>query len=254
MVVTPGSKVVSEPGALLYMSDDVTMETTSGAGITQAFRRILSGESFFVNTYVYHGSTFGYVAFASPHPGKILPLDLRVTGPMLCQSDAFLCGMGNVDINVHVVRELRTAIFGGEGFFLQRLTGDGTAFVNGGGTVIEKKLGRGEVIKLDSGCLVAFTESVSYEIQYVGRLRSALFGGEGIFFTKMTGPGVVYIQSLPVARLAMNLQTAGFGQQGNRANNLGNCARLVVVLLFLLVFVLVAFATPGQWHRVLEEL
>lgn len=198
----PGEMVQAEAGAMMYMTDGVQMDTGTGGGIFKGVKRILSGESFFITTFKYDGSGQGDVSFAAPDPGKIIPLDLVKMGVMLCQRDAFLCSAYGIDISVAFTKRLGAGFFGGEGFILQRLQGDGLAFVHAGGSIIKKKLGPGETLRVDTGCLVAFQESVDYDIQFVGGIKTAFFGGEGLFFAKLQGPGTVYLQTLPFSRLA----------------------------------------------------
>lgn len=200
--------VQAEAGAMMYMTDDVQMNTGTGGGLLKGVKRILSGESFFITTFQHAGSQQGHVAFAAPYPGKIIPLDLAKMGTMLCQRDAYLCSAYGIDISVAFTKRLGAGFFGGEGFILQRLQGDGLAFVHAGGTIMERNLGDGETLKVDTGCLVAFQESVDYDIQFVGGIKTAFFGGEGLFFTKLSGPGTVYLQTLPFSRLADRVASA----------------------------------------------
>jgi uncharacterized protein (TIGR00266 family) len=161
---------------------------------------MIAGESFFITTFLYKGRGKGHVAFSAPYPGKIIPLDLS-NGSILCQKDAFLCAANGIDIQVAFTKKIGAGLFGGEGFILQKLEGDGMAFVHGGGTIIERCLASGEELRVDTGCLLAFSSTVEYDIQFIGGFRNALFGGEGLFLTKLTGPGCVYLQSLPFSRL-----------------------------------------------------
>jgi len=197
----PGEGVRAEAGAMMYMNEGIELQTSTGGGMFRGLKRMITGESFFITTFLHTGNGKGHVAFAAPYPGKIIPLDLS-NGSMLCQKDAFLCAAQGIEIEVAFTKKLGTGIFGGEGFILQRLEGDGMAFVHAGGTVIERYLAPGEVLRVDTGCLVAFSKTVEYDIQFVGGFKNALFGGEGLFFAKLTGPGCVYLQSLPFSRLA----------------------------------------------------
>ncbi len=157
----------------------------------------------FITTYLYTGKGKGHVAFGAPYPGKIIPLDLgKIGGSFLCQKDAFLCAAKGIEIELAFTKKFGAGLFGGEGFILQRLMGDGMSFIHAGGTIIKKELQSGEALKVDTGCLVAFSPSVNYDIQFVGGFKNALFGGEGLFFAQLTGPGLVYLQSLPFSRLA----------------------------------------------------
>lgn len=214
----PGEGVRAETGAMLYMEDGIEMQTNTGGGIFSGFKRMLTGESFFITTFLHHGNGKGHVAFAAPYPGKIIPLDLSKMGrEFLCQKDAFLCAASGIDIDVAFTKRIGAGLFGGEGFILQRLSGDGLAFVHAGGTIIERDLAPGERLRLDTGCLVAFAPTVSYDIQFVGGFKNALFGGEGLFLAILKGPGKVYMQSLPFSRLADRIYAAArFQQKGEK--------------------------------------
>ncbi|MEG3879814.1 TIGR00266 family protein [Microcoleus sp. herbarium7] len=205
----PKEGVRAEAGAMTYMEGDIQMQTATGGGLFQGFKRMLTGESFFITTFVNSGNRKARVAFAAPYPGKVIPLDLgQLGGKFLCQKDSFLCAANGVDIEVAFTKRLGAGFFGGEGFILQKLQGDGLAFVHAGGTIVEKNLGVGEVLRADTGCLVAFSPTVDYDIQFVGGFRNALFGGEGLFLVKLTGPGKVYLQSLPLSKLAERIMAA----------------------------------------------
>lgn len=206
----PSEGVRAEAGAMMYMEDGIMMQTSTDGGAFKGFKRMLTGESFFITTFYNTSPTKRNMAFSAPYPGKIIPIDLpSMGGSFLCQKDAFLCAAKGVDIEVAFTRKLGAGFFGGEGFILQRLVGDGMAFVHSGGTIIQKNLLPGETLKVDTGCLVAFSPSVDYDIQFVGGFKNALFGGEGLFLAKLTGPGIVYLQSLPLSRLADRLTSAG---------------------------------------------
>lgn len=199
----PDEGVRAEAGAMLYMSAGIEMQTGTDGGLFKGFKRMLTGESFFITTFLNGGREKGHVAFSAPYPGKIIPLDLEASGgSFLCQKDAFLCAARGVEIEVAFTKRLGTGLFGGEGFTLQRLAGTGQAFVHAGGTVLERELGVGESLRVDTGCLVAFAPTVDYDIQFVGGFKNALFGGEGVFLARLTGPGRVFLQSLPFSRLA----------------------------------------------------
>jgi len=210
--------VRAEAGAMMYMEDGIEMQTSTGGGLFKGFKRMITGESFFITTFLFNGKGKGHVAFGAPYPGKIVPLDLgKFGGKFLCQKDAFLCAAQGIEIEVAFTKKIGAGLFGGEGFILQRLEGDGLAFVHAGGTIIEKVLQPGETLRVDTGCLVAFATSVRYDIQFVGGFKNALFGGEGIFLAKMTGPGLVYLQSLPFSRLADRIFAASrFQQRGEQ--------------------------------------
>jgi len=210
----PGEGVRAEAGTLTYMQDGIEMQTTTGGGIFKGLKRAITGESFFITTFLNGGQGKLRTAFAAPYPGKIVPLHLRdFGGRLLCQKDSFLCAAQGIEIEVAFTKRLGAGIFGGEGFILQRLEGDGLVFVHAGGTVIEKELADGEVLKVDTGCLVAFAESVDYDIQFIGGFRNALFGGEGLFLARLTGPGKVYLQSLPFSRLADRVLSAAHSRK-----------------------------------------
>jgi uncharacterized protein (TIGR00266 family) len=203
IALDPGEAVQAEAGAMLYMERGVEMDTGTSGGIFQGLKRVIVGESFFITTFKHTGTGRSRVAFAAPYPGKIIPLDLgRLGGSMLCQKDAFLCAAYGIDISIAFTKRLGAGIFGGEGFILQRLSGDGLAFVHAGGTIIERELGAGEILRVDTGCMVAFETTVDYDINFVGGFKNALFGGEGLFFATLKGPGRVYLQTLPFSRLA----------------------------------------------------
>ena len=204
----PDEAVQAETGAMLYMDNGIEMNTGTEGGIFKGLKRVIVGESFFITTFKHTGRDKARVAFAAPYPGKIIPMDLTRLGPMLCQKDAFLCSAYGVDISVAFTKRLGAGIFGGEGFILQRLVGDGLSLAHAGGAVIERQLAQGEILRVDTGCLVALQESVDYDIKFVGGFKNALFGGEGLFLAMLQGPGTVYLQTLPFSRLADRIRTA----------------------------------------------
>ncbi|MGE5599850.1 MAG: TIGR00266 family protein [Bacteroidota bacterium] len=209
IALDPGEGVRAEAGALMFMEEGLEMQTSTGGGIFQGFKRMLAGESFFITTFLNAGRARSRVAFGAPYPGKIIPLDLRsVGGSFLCQKDSFLCAARGIEIELAFTRRFGAGLFGGEGFILQRLEGDGLAFVHAGGTIIQKTLGHGERLRVDTGCLVGFQPTVGYDIEFVGGFTNALFGGEGLFLATLTGPGLVYLQSLPFSRLADRIMAA----------------------------------------------
>ncbi len=212
VVVTldPGEAVQAEAGAMLFMDDAVRMNTGADGGLFGGLKRIVTGESFFITTFLHAGSAGrAKVAFSAPYPGKIVPLDMpALGGTMLCQKDAFLCAAKGTDISVAFTKRLGAGLFGGEGFILQKLSGDGLCFAHAGGTVIARDLAPGESVRVDTGCLVAFQPSVDYDIQFVGGFTNALFGGEGLFLATLRGPGRVYLQTLPFSRLADRMKAA----------------------------------------------
>ena len=209
----PQEGVIAEAGSFMMMDTDIRMNTLFGDGSGQeqgflgklfsAGKRLLTGESLFMTVYTHMGYGKKRVTFAAPYPGKIIPLDLsELQGKIICQKDAFLCAAKGVSIGIEFQKKLGAGFFGGEGFIMQKLEGDGMTFVHAGGTIIARELEPGEVLKVDTGCLVAFTQDVDYDIEYVGGIKNAFFGGEGLFFAKLSGPGKVWIQSLPFSRLA----------------------------------------------------
>ena len=212
----PEEAVRAEAGTMIYMEKGVQMQTGTGGGIFKGVQRIFTGESFFITSFLNTAGNVKRVAFAAPYPGKIIPLDLSsLGGTFICQKDSFLCAAQGIEIEIAFSKKLGAGLFGGEGFILQRLVGDGLAFAHAGGTIIEKELGEGEILSVDTGCLVAFSPSVDYDIEFIGGFTNALFGGEGLFLAKMTGPGKVFLQSLPLSRLADRIAVAAnFGNVG----------------------------------------
>jgi uncharacterized protein (TIGR00266 family) len=209
----PGESVVAEAGSMMYMGDGIEMETIFGDGSPQqstmidklvgAGKRLLTGESLFMTIFSNRGSGISRAAFAAPYPGKIIPVDLGLhENTLICQKDAFLCAAKGVSVSVAFQKRVGTALFGGEGFIMQKLEGDGLAFVHAGGTIIERQLGPADRLRVDTGCLVALERGVTYDIEFVGGVKSAIFGGEGFFFARLQGPGKVWLQSLPFSRLA----------------------------------------------------
>lgn len=216
----PNETVIAEAGGLMMMEDGIEMETIFGDGsessssgfvgkLFSAGKRVITGESLFMTTFTNVGSGKKHVSFASPYPGKIIPMDLSEHGgKIICQKDAFLAAAKGVNVGVAFQKKIGAGFFGGEGFIMQKLEGDGLAFIHAGGTIVEKKLAPGEVLRVDTGCLVAMTKEVDYDIQMVGGIKTALFGGEGLFFATLRGPGTVWIQSLPFSRLASRVFAA----------------------------------------------
>jgi len=229
----PQETVVAEAGSFMMMQDGIQMQTIFGDGSNQqsgllgklfsAGKRLLTGESLFMTAYTNLGASKRWVTFAAPYPGKIIAMDLnRMGGKVTCQKDAFLCAAKGVSVGIEFQRKLGTGLFGGEGFIMQKLEGDGMAFVHAGGHIIEKNLQPGEVLKIDTGCLVAFTKEVNYDIQFIGGIRNSIFGGEGFFYATLSGPGRVWIQSLPISRLAGKLMEYGAaGAQKEQGSILG---------------------------------
>ncbi|MBY0095608.1 TIGR00266 family protein [Mesobacillus maritimus] len=216
----PGETVIAEAGSLMMMDDGIAMETVFGDGSSNnqggimgkllgAGKRVLTGESLFMTTFTNERSGKKRVSFASPYPGKIIPLDLsEFGGKVICQKDAFLAAAKGVTVGIEFQRKIGAGFFGGEGFIMQKLEGDGMAFVHAGGTLYKRTLEPGEVLRIDTGCLVAMTQNVDYNIEMVRGVKTALFGGEGLFFATLRGPGTVWIQSLPFSRLASRVFAA----------------------------------------------
>lgn len=229
----PNETVVAEAGSLMMMEDDIKMETIFGDGsnsnqggffgkLVGAGKRLITGESLFMTTFTNVGVGKRHVSFASPYPGKIIPMDLsELGGKIICQKDAFLAAAKGVSVGVEFQRKIGTGFFGGEGFIMQKLEGDGMAFIHAGGTIIEKQLQPGEKLRIDTGCLVAMTQTVEYDIEMVKGIKTALFGGEGLFFATLQGPGTVWIQSLPFSRLASKVFAAAPVTKGGGGKDVG---------------------------------
>jgi uncharacterized protein (TIGR00266 family) len=220
----PQEGAIAEAGSLMYMEDGIRMETIFGDGSQSGFlgklfgagKRLLTGESLFMTTFTNEGYGKKRVTFAAPYPGKIIPLDLaQLGGKVICQKDAFLAAAKGVSIGIEFQKKLGTGFFGGEGFIMERLEGDGLAFAHAGGTIIKRDLQHGEKLRIDTGCLVAMTQDIHYDIEYVGGIKTALFGGEGLFFATLQGSGTVWIQSLPFSRLASRIYAAAPQAGGN---------------------------------------
>jgi len=225
----PGEAAVGEAGSMMCMDAGIVMDTVFGDGsqgaggggllgkLLGAGKRLITGESLFTTVFTNQGTQKLRVAFAAPYPGKIIPMDLRqLGGTLICQKDAFLCAARGVSLGIFFQQKLGVGFFGGEGFIMQRLDGDGLAFVHAGGTIVRRELQPGQTLFVDTGCLVALTPSVNFEIQYVGKIKTALFGGEGLFFAKVSGPGTVWLQSLPFSRLASRVFAAAPQRGGSR--------------------------------------
>jgi uncharacterized protein (TIGR00266 family) len=218
----PGEGVRAEAGAMMYLENGIEMQTSTDGGMFKGLKRMITGESFFITTFYNTGNGKRHAAFAAPYPGKVIPLDLgMVGGSFLCQKDSFLCAAKGIEVEVAFTKRIGAGFFGGEGFILQRLEGNGMAFIHAGGTIIKKELTYGETLRVDTGCLVAFSPSVDYDIQFVGGFKNALFGGEGLFLARLTGPGTVYLQSLPFSRLADRLTAAARFQNRGEARGAG---------------------------------
>jgi uncharacterized protein (TIGR00266 family) len=209
----PQEIVIAEAGSFMMMDNNIQMETIFGDGSEQqtgifgkllnAGKRVLTGESLFMTAFINQNNTKSKVSFASPYPGKIIPIDLtQFGGKFICQKDSFLCAAKGVSVGIEFSQKLGRGLFGGEGFIMQKIEGDGMAFVHTGGTLAKKELASGEVLKVDTGCIVGFTKEVDYDIEFIGGIKNSIFGGEGLFYATLRGPGTVYIQSLPFSRLA----------------------------------------------------
>ncbi|WP_243292454.1 TIGR00266 family protein [Bacillus sp. FJAT-47783] len=223
----PGESTIAEAGALMMMDEGIDFETVFGDGseskgffgkLVGAGKRLITGESLFMTVFTNQGMGKKRVSFAAPYPGKIIPVDLsELGGKVICQKDAFLCAAKGVSVGVDFQKKLGTGFFGGEGFIMQKLEGDGLAFMHAGGTIYKRDLSPGETLKIDTGCLVGMTKDVNYNIEFVGKVKTAFFGGEGLFFATVRGPGTVWVQSLPFSRLADRI----FAAAPNRGGKVG---------------------------------
>lgn len=235
----PQETAIAEAGSFMMMEDGIQMQTIFGDGAQQsagifgkllnAGKRVLTGESLFMTAYTNNDREKRRVSFASPYPGKIVPLDLKqLGGKIICQKDAFLCAAKGVSIGIEFQRKLGTGLFGGEGFIMQKIEGDGMAFMHAGGHVFERVLQPGERLKVDTGCIVGFTQQVDYNIEFVGGIRNTIFGGEGVFFATLRGPGKVWLQTLPVSRLASRILSYGSRTGGKEEGSiLGRFGNLI---------------------------
>lgn len=237
IALDPGETVIAEPGMMMYMTPGIKMETKFGdpsrpdqgggflGKIMTAGKRMLTGESLFVSTFLNSApSGKETVAFAAPYPGKIIPFDLKkLGGEMICQKDSFICAARGIQIGIAFQKKIGVGLFGGEGFIMQRLTGDGIAMVHAGGTLMTRKLAPGQTLKIDTGCIVGMQPTVQYDIQFVGGFKNTLFGGEGLFFATLTGPGEIWLQSLPFSRLAGRMMAGARGgkEEGSLLGGLG---------------------------------
>lgn len=220
----PQEGVRAEVGAMMYMEEGIEMNTGSGGGLFKGFKRMLTGDGFFITSFVHGGYGKSHVAFGAPYPGKVIPLDLKeLGGEFIVQKDGFLCAAQGIDIDIAFTKRIGAGLFGGEGFILQKLSGDGLAFVHAGGTIVEKDLKAGETLRVDTGCILAFSPNVDYDIKFVGGFKNALFGGEGLFLATLRGPGKVYLQSLPFSRLADRIVAASnFGANKGEKTGMGS--------------------------------
>jgi len=232
----PQETAVAESGSFMMMDQEIQMQTMFGDGsqsnqgilgkLMSAGKRMLTGESLFMTAFTNVGQGKKRVSFAAPYPGKIIPMDLSLMGgKVICQKDAFLCAAKGVSIGIEWQRKLGTGIFGGEGFIMEKLEGDGMAFLHAGGLVLEKELLPGQVLKIDTGCLVAYTSGVAFDVEFVRGIKNMVFGGEGLFFATLRGPGKVWVQSLPISRLASRIVSYGTvrrKEEGSILGGLGN--------------------------------
>jgi uncharacterized protein (TIGR00266 family) len=235
----PQETAIAEAGAFMMMDDGVQMATIFGDGskeqtggilgkLMSAGKRVLTGESLFMTAFTNVGQGKKKVSFASPYPGKIIPMDLmEYGGRVICQKDAFLCAAKGVSVGIALQRRLGTGLFGGEGFIMQKLEGDGFAFMHAGGHVFSRTLAPGEVLRVDTGCVVAYTQEINFDIQFVGGIRNTIFGGEGLFFATLTGPGKVWLQTLPVSRLASRILSYGTTHRKEEGSLLGGLGNLL---------------------------
>ena len=238
ITLDPQETVVAEAGAMMMMDDGISMATIFGDGRGQqqsildkmmsAGKRVLTGESLFMTTYTNETTGRRTAWFAASYPGKIMAMDLRdYQGKLVCQKDSFLCAAKGVSIGIAFQKRIGAGLFGGEGFIMQNLEGDGMAFVHAGGYILERELAIGETLRVDTGCIVAFTDRVNYDIQFVKGVRNMVFGGEGLFFAVLRGPGKVWLQSLPVSRLAAKIISYGVGPRKEEGSILGGLGNLI---------------------------
>lgn len=222
----PYETVIAEPGSFLMMDEDIQMKTMFGDGsgtvdgiwgkVFQAGKRVLTGEKLFMTAFTHVGDDKQKVSFASPYPGKIIPIDLsQYEGKIICQKDSFLCAAKGATVGIEFSRKLGRGFFGGEGFIMQKVEGDGMAFLHAGGYIAERELEVGETLRVDTGCLVGFTQHIDYDIEFVGGIKNTIFGGEGLFFASLMGPGKVWIQTLPISRLSDRILSHSKGYFGN---------------------------------------
>jgi uncharacterized protein (TIGR00266 family) len=241
IALDPQEAVIAESGSFMMMESGIAMDTIFGDGSNQdnsvlgrifsAGKRVLTGESLFMTAFLNQGQGKKHISFAAPYPGKILPIDLsEIGGKFICQKDAFLCAAKGVSIGIEFSKRLGRGLFGGEGFIMEKLEGDGLAFVHAGGTLAKKTLVAGEVLKVDTGCIVGFTKDVDYDVEFVGGIKNTVFGGEGLFFATLRGPGTAYIQSLPFSRLAGRVWAAApreGGKDVGEGSILGGLGRIL---------------------------
>lgn len=234
ILLDPGETIIAEAGAMMYMDSAIKMDTIFGDGsgkegndlmgkLFSAGKRVITGESLFMTSFTNTGSMKRCVSFAAPYPGTVVPFDLGdYGGRLICQKDSFLCAAKGISVGIAFQKKIGAGLFGGEGFIMQKLEGDGLAFMHAGGTIVKKDLQHGETLMLDTGCLVAMTGTINYDIKFAGNIKTALFGGEGLAFATLTGPGTVWLQSLPFSRLADRIFSAGKGKNREEGSVLGN--------------------------------
>ncbi len=235
----PQESVIAEAGAMMYMDSAIQMETIFGDGSDKsnaeglmgkflgAGKRLITGESLFMTIFTNYGTIKQKVSFASPYPGKIIPMDLKLYNQeLICQKDSFLCAAKGVSVGIAFNKKIGVGLFGGEGFIMQKLEGDGLAFVHAGGTIVRKELRPGEMLRVDTGCLVAMTRTVRYDIQLARGIKSAIFGGEGLFLATLNGPGTVWLQSLPFSRLAGRVLSNSTSRNRDEGSVLGGIANI----------------------------
>lgn len=234
----PQETAIAESGAMMMMDDGIQMETIFGDGSAQAptgflgklvnaGKRVLTGESLFMTAFTNVGNGKKKISFAAPYTGKIIPMDLQqLGGTIIAQKDAFLCAAKGVSVGIHFQRKLGVGIFGGEGFIMEKIEGDGMAFLHAGGYIIERELKPGEILKIDTGCIVCYTPTVQFDIEFVKGIKNFMFGGEGLFFAKLQGPGKVWIQSLPISRLAGRIVAYGTFKRKEEGSVLGGLGNL----------------------------
>lgn len=235
----PEETVIAESGSFMFMDDGIGMETIFGDGsrsggnslmdkILGAGKRLITGESLFMTAFTNTGMGKKKVSFAAPYAGKIIPMDLmELNGRLICQKDAFLCAAKGVSVGIQFQKRLGTGLFGGEGFIMQKLEGDGMAFVHAGGYIMERTLAPGEILKIDTGCIVAYTHEVDFDIEFVKGVKNMIFGGEGLFYARLTGPGKVWLQTLPVSRLASRILSYGSMHRKEEGSILGGLGNLL---------------------------
>ena len=234
----PQETAIAESGAMMMMDDGIQMETIFGDGSAQAptgflgklvsaGKRVLTGESLFMTAFTNTGQGKRKISFAAPYTGKIIPMDLeQLGGTIIAQKDDFLCAAKGVNVGIHLQRKLGVGIFGGEGFIMQKIEGDGMAFLHAGGFIVERELKTGEILKIDTGCVVGYTPQTQFEIEFVKGVKNFMFGGEGLFFAKLQGPGKVWIQSLPISRLAGRIVAYGTYKRKEEGSVLGGLGNL----------------------------